>query len=97
MTVGPAAVRVNAVLSAFRDDENSDVIDALFYFYVPILDKLSGKPNTASLLAKAAKLIYGWNLTESVGHVFVERLAAQGHLVKEEKKRPGLLHRSAKP
>lgn len=72
MTVGPAAVRVNAVLSAFRDDENSDVIDALFYFYVPILDKLSGKPNTASLLAKAAKLIYGWNLTESVGHVFVE-------------------------
>lgn len=82
MTVGPAAVRVNAVLSAFRDDENSDVIDALCYFYVPILDKLSGKPITASLLAKAAKLIYGWNLTESVGHVFVERLTAQGHLVK---------------
>ena len=40
MTVGPAAVRVNAVLTAFRDDENSDVIDALCYFYVPILDKL---------------------------------------------------------
>lgn len=85
MTVGPAAVRVNAVLSAFRDDENSDVIDALCYFYVPILDKLHGKPITASLLAKAAKLIYGWNLTESVGHVFVERLVAQGHLVEEKK------------
>jgi hypothetical protein len=85
MTVGPAAVRVNAVLAAFRDDENSDVIDALCYFYVPILDKLSGKPITASLLAKAAKLIYGWNLTESVGHVFVERLTAQGHLVREAK------------
>lgn len=85
MTVGPAAVRVNAVLSAFRDDENSDVIDSLCYFYVPILDKLQGKPITASLLAKAAKLIYGWNLTESVGHVFVERLVAQGHLVEEQK------------
>lgn len=85
MTVGPAAVRVNAVLSAFRDNENSDVIDALCYFYVPILDKLHGKPITASLLAKAAKLIYGWNLTESVGHVFVERLVAQGHLVEEHK------------
>lgn len=85
MTVGPAAVRVNAVLSAFRDNENSDVIDALCYFYVPILDKLHGKPITASLLAKAAKLIYGWNLTESVGHVFVERLVAQGHLVEEQK------------
>lgn len=85
MTVGPAAVRVNAVLSAFRDNENSDVIDALCYFYVPILDKLHGKPVTASLLAKAAKLIYGWNLTESVGHVFVERLVAQGHLVEEQK------------
>ncbi|PIV75989.1 MAG: hypothetical protein COW55_03380 [Rhodobacteraceae bacterium CG17_big_fil_post_rev_8_21_14_2_50_65_11] len=85
MTVGSAAVRVNAVLTAFRDDENSDVIDSLCYFYVPILDKLSGKPITASLLAKAAKLIYGWNLTESVGHVFVERLAAQGHLLKEER------------
>lgn len=85
MTVGPAAVRVNAVLAAFRDDENSDVIDALCYFYVPILDKLHGKPITASLLAKAAKLIYGWNLTESVGHVFVERLVAQGHLVEEQK------------
>ncbi|MGR3391606.1 hypothetical protein, partial [Sagittula sp.] len=77
--------RVNAVLSAFRDNENSDVIDALCYFYVPILDKLHGKPITASLLAKAAKLIYGWNLTESVGHVFVERLVAQGHLVEEQK------------
>ncbi|MCB1352632.1 MAG: hypothetical protein KDK03_07850 [Rhodobacteraceae bacterium] len=85
MTVGPAAVRVNAVLAAFRDNENSDVIDALCYFYVPILDKLHGKPITASLLAKAAKLIYGWNLTESVGHVFVERLVAQGHLVEEQK------------
>jgi len=85
MTVGPAAVRVNAVLSAFRDDENSDVIDALCYFYVPILDKLHGKPITASLLAKAARLIYGWNLTESVGHVFVERLVAHGHLVEEQK------------
>ncbi len=85
MSVGPTAVRVNAVLSAFRDDENSDVIDALCYFYVPILDKLHGKPITASLLAKAAKLIYGWNLTESVGHVFVERLVVQGHLVEEQK------------
>jgi len=85
MTVGPAAVRVNAVLSAFRDNENSDVIDALCYFYVPILDKLHGKPITALFLAKAAKLIYGWNLTESVGHVFVERLVAQGHLVEEQK------------
>ncbi|WP_372575173.1 hypothetical protein [Ruegeria jejuensis] len=84
MTVGPSAVRVNAVLSAFRDDDNSDVIDALCYFYIPILDKLSGKPITASLLAKAAKLIYGWNLTESVGHVFVERLVAHGHLASGE-------------
>lgn len=85
MTVGPTAVRVNAVLSAFRDNENSDVIDALCYFYVPILDKLHGEPITASFLAKAAKFIYGWNLTESVGHVFVERLVAQGHLVEEQK------------
>lgn len=80
MAIGPSAVRVNAVLAAFRDSENSDVIDALAYFFVPILDKLSGKPITASLLAKAGKLIYGWNLTESVGQVFVERLVEQGHL-----------------
>ena len=85
MTVGPLAVRVNAVLAAFRDDDNSDVIDALCYFYVPILDKLSGKPITASLLATAVKLTYGWNLTQSVGHVFVERLVAHGHLVAEER------------
>ncbi len=83
MAIGPSAVRVNAVLAAFRDSENSDVIDALAYFFVPILDKLSGKPITASLLAKAGKLIYGWNLTESVGQVFVERLVEQGHLKPE--------------
>lgn len=85
MTVSPAAVRVNAVLSAFRDGENSDVIDALCYFFVPLLDRVHGNPITASLLAKAAKLIYGWNLTESIGHVFIERLVAQGHLVQENK------------
>lgn len=85
MSVAPSAIRVNAVLSAFRDDENSDVVDALCYFFVPILDKLSGNPITASFLAKAAKLIYGWKLTESVGEVFVERLLAHGHLKREEK------------
>jgi len=85
MAIGPSAVRVNAVLSAFRDNENSDVIDALCYFYVPILDRLKGNPITASLLAKAAKLIYGWNLTESVGEVFIERLLAHDHLKREEK------------
>lgn len=84
MSIGPSAIRVNAVLSAFRDGENSDVIDALCYFFVPILDKISGKPVTASLLAKAAKLIYGWKITESVGQVFIERLAAHGHLEREE-------------
>lgn len=83
MSVGPSAVRVNAVLSAFRDDESSDVIDALCYFYIPILDKVSGKPVTASFLAKAAKMIYGWKLTESVGQVFLERLEARGHLKRE--------------
>ena len=85
MAIGPSAVRVNAVLSAFRDHEKSDVIDALCYFYVPILDKLKGNPITASLLAKAAKLIYGWNLTESVGEVFVERLLEHGHLKREDR------------
>lgn len=85
MTTSAAAVRVNAVLSAFRDGENSDVIDALCYFYVPILDRVHGNPITASLLAKAAKLIYGWNITESIGHVFIERLVSQGHLLEENK------------
>lgn len=85
MTISPAAVRVNAVLSAFREHENSDVIDALCYFFVPMLDRVHGNPVTASLLAKAAKLIYGWNLTESIGHVFIERLVAHGHLIEQDK------------
>lgn len=83
MAIGPSAIRVNAVLSAFRDSENSDVIDALSYFFVPILDRLSGNPITPSLLAKAGKIVYGWNLTESVGQVFAQRLLAHGHLKSE--------------
>lgn len=85
MTIGPSAIRVNAVLSAFRDDENSDVIDALTYFFIPILDKVSGKPMTGSFLAKASGLVYGWNLTESVGEVFLERLVAKGFIAIEGK------------
>ena len=80
MAIGPSAVRVNAVLSAFRDDENSDVVDALCYFFVPILDKVAGKPMTGSFLAKASGLMYGWNLTESVGDVFLERLVVHGFI-----------------
>ncbi len=83
MAIGPTAIRVNAVLSAFRDDENSDVVDALCYFFVPILDKVSGNPMTASFLAKASALIYGWNLTDSVGQVFLERLVSHGFIVIE--------------
>lgn len=74
MTIGPSAIRVNAVLSAFRDDEDSDVVDALCYFFVPILDRASGTPMTGSLLAKASGFVYGWNLTESVGELFLQRL-----------------------
>lgn len=83
MTIGPSAIRVNAVLSAFRDSENSDVIDALCYFFVPILDKISSNPVTGSFLAKAGGLVYGWNLTESVGDVFLERLVARGFIAVE--------------
>ncbi len=80
MAIGPTAIRVNAVLSAFRDNENSDVIDALSYFFIPILDTIREEPVTASLLAKAAGLIYGWSMTNSVGEVFLERLAQNGHI-----------------
>lgn len=97
MAIGSSAVRVNAVLAAFRDNENSDVIDALSYFFVPIVDKLSGKPITASLLAKAGKLIYGWNLTESVGQVFIERLIQQGHLKPEDRGTQKVLIAQASP
>lgn len=87
MSISPSAIRVNAVLAAFRDDESSDVIDALSYFFVPILDKVREKPVTASFLAKAAGLIYGWKLTPSVGEVFLERLVQSGHIRVEEKDR----------
>ncbi|MEP4198124.1 MAG: hypothetical protein ABJL99_21060 [Aliishimia sp.] len=83
MAVGPSAIRVNAVLSAFRDDESSDVVDALCYFFVPILDKVAGNPMTGSFIAKAGGLVYGWNLTESVGEVFLERLVAHGFVTVE--------------
>lgn len=83
LAIGPSAVRVNAVLSAFRDGEDSDVVDALCYFFVPILDKVSGKPVTGSFLAKASGLVYGWNLTESVGDVFLERLVEHGFIAVE--------------
>lgn len=85
MAVGPSAVRVNAVLTAFQDNENSDVVDALCYFFVPILDKVSGNPMTGSFLAKASGLVYGWNLTESVGEVFLERLVENGFIKVEGK------------
>ncbi|OYU39569.1 MAG: hypothetical protein CFE33_09345 [Pseudorhodobacter sp. PARRP1] len=83
MAMGPSAIRVNAVLSAFRDHETSDVVDALCYFFVPILDKVRGNPMTGSFLAKAAGLVYGWSLTESVGEVFLERLVAKGFIAEE--------------
>lgn len=83
MAIGPTAIRVNAVLSAFRKNENSDVVDALCYFFVPILDKVNGNPMTASFLAKASALVYGWNLTDSVGQVFLERLVDHGFIVVE--------------
>jgi len=83
MAIGPSAVRVNAILSAFRDDENSDVVDALCYFFVPILDKVAGNPMTGSFLAKASGYVYGWNLTESVGDVFLKRLVERGFIAVE--------------
>ena len=97
MTIGPSAIRVNAVLSAFRDSEKSDVIDALTYFFVPILDKVRGTPITGSFLAKASGFVYGWNLTQSVGEVFLERLIAKGFIVEEGEDQAKLYIAQASP
>jgi hypothetical protein len=59
-----------------QTNENADVLDALCYFFVPLLEKWRGQPVTANFLARGAKIIYGWNLTEAVGQSFLERLRA---------------------
>ncbi|WP_172823802.1 hypothetical protein, partial [Paracoccus aminovorans] len=65
MRISPSSLRISSLLAALKDNTDSDVIDALSYFLLPALDKVKGLPVTASLIAKAANGIYGWNITES--------------------------------
>lgn len=69
-------LRIDAVLSALKNEtiEEADVMDALCHFFVPILHEYNGDHIDAEFLADAAKMCYGWNLTESVGELFLERL-----------------------
>lgn len=85
------ALRVNAMLVSLRGHGDTDVIDAICILLLPILEVWRGQPITTSLLSRGIRGTYGWNITESVASVFIERLERDGQLERSGNGRSSIL------
>ena len=71
------------MLVALKGRDGADVLDAICELFRPMLETWRRKPITASLLSKGIKVIYGWNVTDSVAQTFLTRLERNGDLSRQ--------------
>ena len=71
------AVRVFAVLEHFRDG-SPDILDAILFFFLPILAEYAGQAITPAEIAHEVNAVYHWNITSDVVEELIPRFLSKG-------------------